>query len=236
MTSHHKSRAGFAGLAMTLLACGASKPHESAVALPAVSAQPAPVVVSDDVVVASDVVEQTINPAKLPDYHGPIGTVDGTVVTNGAPVSEALTGITGYAGFVVRANAHEVGIAERAAFEPSVVILTYGQTLVVENDSAEARHPMFEQQPHTLSVPARSRIRLHPKVPGRYKLVDGTLTADVYVALTPLHATTDARGHFRIEHVPVGELVVNAVHGERQSRADVEVKANAVTNVTLTLP
>jgi hypothetical protein len=221
-----------------LLGCGGQRPVETASPLPSanVTARPPPVVVDDDIELASDVVEQTINPAKLPVYRGPSGVVDGTVVANGAPVAQALTGITGYAGFIIRDDPEVVMNEQRASFDPSVIIMTYGQALVIENDASEDRHPMFEQQHHKLSIHAGSSIRLHPKLPGRYKLVDGALSADVYVAMTPLHATTDARGHFRISHVPVGKLNVHAALAAHQSQAEIDVKENATTNVTLTLP
>ena len=189
----------------------------------------------DGVVLASDVVEQAINPAKLRDYDGPTGVVQGTVSENGAPIENALAGITGYSGFVVREKQPEVVVTERDLFDPKVVLLTYGQALVVENDTPQKRHPMFREQPHDLLVEPESGVRLHPKLLGRYKLVDGSRSADVYVAATPLHATTDAHGEFRINRVPVGKVLVNASHDGRETRAEIEVKAGVVTKVTLTL-
>lgn len=163
--------------------------------------------------------------------------MEGTVIANGSPAADALTGITGYAGFVVREDQPDVHIRETGdGFEPRVVVLTYGQAIVVENATSEVRHPMLEQQPHQLSVAPRSAIRLHPKLPGRYRLVDESRSADVYVANTPLHATTDSHGHFRISRVPVGKLHVHASYADHQTEGPIDVTDNAVTSVTLTIP
>ena len=225
------------------LGCGSARPAGEARVLPLASAtsQPSarpvepPPEVSDGVIVASDVVERATNPSKLPVYDGPTGIVDGTVLARGNAAPYAVVGVTGYSGFVIREERADVRVIEEKAFDPKVIVLTFGQALLVQNETPNVRHPAFEQQPHEVALLPGATIRLHPKAVGRYRLVDGSRSADVYVAATPLHATTDANGHFEIARVPVGKITVHA-YTDRETAAEVDVHENAVTSVKLSVP
>jgi hypothetical protein len=82
-------------------------------------------------------------------------------------------------------------------------------------------------------------VKLYPPHPGYFTLVDkGShpwAVASVYALLQPLHAVSDAAGHYRIDGVPVGKLKVNArlQAVQREASADVEILANVVQKVDL---
>ena len=96
--------------------------------------------------------------------------------------------------------------------------------------------------PVIMMAPPRAKdpVRLYPKKPGIYRLVDHDrkyAVADLYVLLQPLHGTTDPDGHYRIDGLPVGKLKVNARHPtfEDETAQDIDVQANVVVKADLVL-
>jgi hypothetical protein len=83
-------------------------------------------------------------------------------------------------------------------------------------------------------------IKLYPPKAQHYLMVDtmqSFVRQDLFVFRHPLHAVSDLTGHYRIDGVPVGKLKVGATLPiiELNADADVEVRANVVEHVDLTL-
>ena len=172
---------------------------------------------------------------------------EGKEVDGKRPLADAIVAVTGYSGFYVpEKNPNKLVTISHCTYDARTVDMTFGQALEVKNaGSAPMFAPDFENQTSPAIMVATlggDPVRLYPKKPGRYRLIDrlgySYLEADVYVLYQPLHAVTDIAGHFRIEGVPVGKLKVGVDHPaiDKQVQEDVEVKDGVVTKVTLVLP
>jgi hypothetical protein len=223
-------------------------------------------------------VEAYVNPAHLPAYTGPTGSVEGTIHIDGPgapevkgidfgkcpdgartygmlfregppaadgsrPLPDAVVAVTGYSGFYLpeKSEAQTLTIDD-CAFASRTVAMTFGQRLEISNKSKELWAPMLAQAPMPVLMMATSNgdpVKLYPPHPGYFTLVDkGShpwAVANVYALLQPLHAVSDASGHYRIDGVPVGKLKVNARLQaiQREASADVEILANVVQKVDL---
>jgi len=161
-------------------------------------------------------------------------------------LADAIVGVTGFKDFVPEKKPSKQITIANCAYSARTIDMTFGQALEVKNDNAGPMFaPQFENQLDPaimIATPQGDPVRLYPRSPGRYRLIDRVgsswLEADVYVLLQPLHAVTDVAGHFRIEGVPVGKLKVGVTHPaiEGQVQQDVEVKDGVVSTVELTLP
>jgi hypothetical protein len=172
---------------------------------------------------------------------------EGAPLADGSrPLADAVLGVTGYTEYVVseKQPAERVTIKD-CAYSARSVAMTFGQVLEVQNDHAG---PMFAPDLENQSSPAimmatpgGDPVRIYPKKPGRYRLIDRVgsswLEADIFVSVTPLHAVSDVKGHFRIEGVPVGKLKLHAWHPAIESAVekDVEVKDGVVTNIDMSI-
>ena len=236
----------------------------------------------DELPIPSAMVDETVNPEKLPPYKGPTGVIEGTVYVTGDPappvmgksfdkcregeafyaktfregptldggkrtLADAIVAVTGYGGYYIPEKRPSKLISvSHCAYGARTIDMTFGQALEVKNEGSKPMFaPDFENQPSPAIMVATlggDPVRLYPKKPGRYRLVDRIgntwMDADVFVLLQPLHAVTDASGHFRIEGVPVGKLKIGVDHPAiaKQVQKDIEVKDGVVTNVDLTLP
>lgn len=242
-------------------------------------AKPGPV---NELPLPKEMVEQALNPTKLPEYKGPTGVVEGTVYVTGDPsppvmgknfdkcpaaeqvyaktfregpplpngsreLADAVLGVTGYSDYVVLEKKQgELVTIANCAYSARSVAMTYGQVLEVKNDRAG---PMFAPDLENQTAPAvmmatpgGDPVRIYPKKPGRYRLIDRVgnswLEADVFVSVTPLHAVTDVKGHYRIEGVPVGKLTLHAWHPAiaHPFEQAVEIKDGVVATVDVTIP
>jgi hypothetical protein len=174
---------------------------------------------------------------------------EGPSLPNGArALADAVLGVTGYTGYIVteKKPAKQIAI-QNCAYSQRSVDMTFGQALEIRNDGGQGPlfAPDFENQLSPavmIATPAGDPVKLYPKQPGRYRLIDRVgnawLEADVFVSLTPLHATSDTSGHFRIEGVPVGKLKLNAWHPAiaHGFEKDIEVQDGVVTTVDVTIP
>jgi hypothetical protein len=232
--------------------------------------------------IPKDAVEAVLNPAHLPAYDGPTGSVEGTVYVTGpqapdirldahacpaaidtygklfrsAPSSEpeapralgdAVVVVVGYSGYYVpeRQEAVRVTIGANCAYPTRSIAMTYGQRLEVINQSAVPFAPQIEKEfsPAVMMAPPKAAgeaIKLYPRRAEYSALTDRMapfMHEDLYVLRQPLHAVTDLAGHYRIDGVPVGKLMVGVRHpGVRaETEAPVEVAANVVRKVDVTL-
>jgi hypothetical protein len=220
-----------------------------------------------------------INPAGLPAYGGPVGSVVGRVLVTGPPapaasntnfarcpnathtrgklfregppeadgarpLGDALVGVTGYAGFYVPETRDTERLAlDRCDEAPRTIAITFGQRLEIVNRLNTLVAPYLIELPAANVLVARNGgdpVSILPSRLGHFTFSDRMggsdyLGADLYVLPWPLHAVTDASGHFRIDGVPVGSMTVSARLAAigRESSATVDVRAGASSEVTL---
>jgi hypothetical protein len=164
------------------------------------------------------------------------------------PLPDVLVAVTGYSGsFLPEQKRDRMATIEDCALSARTIDMTVGQRLTVVNKTpTKIFAPAFMQTPTPsvmMATPGGEPVNLYPPGPGVYTLYDrfgsGStyLTGEVYVLPQPLHAVTNMEGHYRIDGVPVGKLVVNARLGviERQTSKPVEVKADLVQTVDLVI-
>lgn len=172
---------------------------------------------------------------------------DGSRALADAMVAVQLLG-TGI--FVPEKNEAQLVTIDNCSYSARTVVLTYGQRLEVKNLAAPATQkiyaPDFENAPSyalMIAPPGADAVKLYPKQIGRYRLVDKMkndwMEADVFVIGHPLHAVSNAVGHFRLDGVPVGKRTVNFFHpaiGGEGVNQEVEVRANVVAKIDATIP
>jgi hypothetical protein len=160
------------------------------------------------------------------------------------PLADAIVVVTGYKGFYVKEKdeAEEVRI-ERCAYTARTATMTFGQRLEVKNLSKEFWTPVLEPGSNMvlmMAPPQGDAVKIYPKKPGHYLLVDRDRKfafVDVYTFLHPLHAVTSTAGFYRIDGIPVGKLKVSTTHPQIDATAEseVEIKAGQVAKIDLTL-
>lgn len=165
---------------------------------------------------------------------------------NGArPLQDAIVVVTGYKGyFVPEKEEAEPVIIDGCGYEKRTVTMTFGQRLEITNKSKEFWTPMLEPGANRVMMMAPPKntdpVKIYPKKPGHWLLTDHDrhyAVVDVYAFLHPLHASTDAAGHFRIDGIPVGKLKVGATHPRISGNAEseVDIRENVVQKVDLVL-
>jgi hypothetical protein len=163
---------------------------------------------------------------------------------DGRKLADAIVVVTGYQGFYLpeKEEAKQVRI-EGCGYDTRTVTLTFGQRLDVKNMSADFWTPLLEPGQHNrfmIATPKGDAIRLYPKKPGHYLLIDRDrkyVDVDVYALLQPLHAVTDMAGHYRIDGVPVGKMTVRTTHPrfEGTATAELDVKPGVIQRLDLAL-
>lgn len=160
-------------------------------------------------------------------------------------IADAIVAVTGYSNFFIpEKDESEALTIEGCAFSKRTVTMTFGQRLEVKNLSKDFWTPQLQPAGNgvmMMATPGGDAVKLYPKRPGRFLLFDHDrkyATADVFVFLHPLHATTNAVGHYRIDGVPVGKVKVNTTHPQidgSEATVEVEIKPNIVHRVDLNL-
>jgi hypothetical protein len=192
-----------------------------------------------------------LNLAKCPEAvrtRGPLFRAGAKREDGKRPLADAIVGIIGYEGFYLPEKAPVRSLTlTRCEEAPRTIDMTFGQALEIHNRTSLLMAPFFVEALGTsvLAAPPRGApVRVYTTKPGRFSLADrlgndDVFGADVYVMLQPLHATTDVRGHFRIDGVPaVPNLQVFArlpAIGKEVS-APITVRAGVVESIELTLP
>lgn len=133
-------------------------------------------------------------------------------------------------------------------YDTRTVTLTFGQRLEVKNEGDLLLIPGLEPvltAAMMVATPHGDPVKLYPPKPGRYRLIDRSggrsyMTADVFVSPHPMHGTTDARGRYRIDGIPVGKRQVQAHHpqigaGEKATIKEVEIVAGVVKSLDFVL-
>lgn len=159
------------------------------------------------------------------------------------PLADAVVVATGYRGFIPERREAKEAKIEACAYTSRTITMTYGQALDVKNVSKEFWTPMFDQGGSVvlrMATPNGDPVRLYPKEPGHYTLIDRDrkyVNVDVYAFLHPLHTATDIAGHYRIDGLPVGKLKISTMHRKIAATAEQElvVEAGIVKQVDLEL-
>jgi hypothetical protein len=160
-------------------------------------------------------------------------------------LADAVVAVTGYSGFYIQENDDAEPLAiENCSFTKRTVTATFGQRIDVTNLTKEFWTPVLEPNPAPalrMAAPGGEPVKLYPKKPGHYHIVDHDrkwAQIDLYVFLHPLHTTSRVDGSYRIDGVPVGKLKVNTSHPripDAEASAEVEIKSGVVHHVDLVL-
>jgi hypothetical protein len=192
-------------------------------------------------------IDVSLCPAAL-DTYGKLFR-DGTpAAPNGPrPLADSLVVVIGYAGSYVpeRQQAAQVTINPNCAYPTRTIAMTFGQRLEVTNQSKVGFAPTIESEVSPAVMMAAplgmgDPIRLYPRRPGHAAMGDlmqPYVRQDLYVLRYPLHAVSDIDGHYRIDGVPVGKMIVHTLHPTVASEAQtsIDIVANVVTKADLTL-
>lgn len=142
--------------------------------------------------------------------------------------------------FIPEKNEAKTVHIEGCTYAERTITLTFGQRLDVKNDGDLIIFPGLEPltTPAMMAAPPHGDpVRFYPPKPGRYRLVDlggrKYMTVDVFVSPHPMHATTDVKGHYRIDGIPVGKRQVQAHHpaigdGPKATVRDIDIVAGVV--------
>jgi len=159
-------------------------------------------------------------------------------------LADAVVVVTGYRGFYVpEKNEAKETVIEDCAYKARTVTMTFGQRLEVKNVSNDFWTPVLEPGLNMvlmMATPKGDPSKIYPKKPGHYLLLDRDRkysVVDVYAFLHPLHAATDAYGHYRIDGIPVGKLTVSTTHPQVDDTAEklIDIQAGVVTKVDFVL-
>ncbi len=172
---------------------------------------------------------------------------EGAPAKPGGPrwLADAVVAITGYGNFFIPEKDEAVVVEIRGcSLTKRTVTMTFGQRLEVKNLTREFWTPKLEP-PQTsvlmMATPGGDAVKLYPKKPGHYLLVDHDrkyAVEDLYAFLHPLHTSSAVGGTYRIDGVPVGKVTVNTSHPkipDAESSREVVIREGVVTRVDLTL-
>ena len=161
----------------------------------------------------------------------------------GRTLADAVVAVTGYKGYVpAKDEAKQIDI-EGCGYTARTAVITFGQRLEVKNRSKDFWTPVLQPGPTTVMMmasPNADPVRLYPKKPGRFIVVDRDrkyVDVDLFVLLQPLAAVTDTKGHYRIDGIPVGKVKVGTMHPRFNGDAEteVEIKSGVIAKVDLQL-
>lgn len=161
------------------------------------------------------------------------------------PLADALVGVTGYEGYYIpETREARLATIDDCAYTQRTIDLTFGQRLDVANKTTVLYAPAlsgFNTPALMLAPPNGDPVHLYPPKPGYYTLSDRfegvNIKADVYVLLHPLHAVTDAAGHFRIDGLPAKTKlhVFARLVAVGEAATDIEVLPNVIAKADVTL-
>ena len=160
-------------------------------------------------------------------------------------LADAVVAVTGYGDFYVREKdeAEEVTI-EGCGFSQRTVTMTFGQRLEVKNLTKQFWTPKLDPPQSgmmMMATPGGDAVKLYPKQPGHYHLIDHDrkyAVDDLYAFLHPLHTASKVGGTYRIDGVPVGKVKVNTSHPkirDAEAAQEIEIKEGVVAKVDLEL-
>lgn len=158
-----------------------------------------------------------------------LGPVVGDAKKDARALGDALVVVTNYNAYVQEKKEAAEAVIDGCAYTSRTVTMTYGQRLDVRNISKDFWTPVLEpgsKMVMMMAPPKGDPVHIYPKQPGHYMLLDRDrkyAIVDVYAFLHPLHSTTDIKGHYRIDGLPVGKLKVNATHPQLDAQVSVDL-------------
>jgi hypothetical protein len=187
--------------------------------------------------------------SRCPDAEEEYGHAfrEGPPSSPGGPrwLADAVVAITGYQGFFVPEKDEAEGVTiVGCGYDRRTVTMTFGQRLEVKNLTKELWTPKLDPVQTgvmMMATPSGDAVKLYPKKPGHYHLIDHDrkyAVDDLYAFLHPLHTSSKVGGAYRIEGVPVGRITVNSSHPRvpvSSASKEVEIKEGVVTRVDLEL-
>lgn len=160
-------------------------------------------------------------------------------------LADAVVAVTGYGNFYIPEKNEAVEITiEGCGFSQRTVTMTFGQRLEVKNLTKQFWTPKLDPPQSgmiMMATPGGDAVKLYPKQPGHYHLIDHDrkyAVDDLYAFLHPLHTASKVGGTYRIDGVPVGKVKVNTSHpkiGDAEASQEIEIKAGVVAKVDLEL-
>jgi hypothetical protein len=144
------------------------------------------------------------------------------------PLADAVVAVTGfeklpgYTGFYVpeKNDAVRLSINASCGYPTRTLAITYGQHLEIGNETKLLFAPVIDDvsTPAVMVVPPAGNgepVKIYPRQAGYFQMTDQMepfVREDLYVFRHPLHAVTDRAGHFRIDGVPAGSLLLSVYH------------------------
>ncbi len=169
----------------------------------------------------------------------------GAPLPSGArPLADALVAVTGYAGFIPERNPARKVTFEHCALDARTIDVTVGQKIEVTGKDDLLFAPSLTQAPMPalmLASKSTEPVSLYPPRPGYFTLVDrmelSYVRADVYTLLQPLHTVTLLDGHYRIDGIPVGKVLLSTrlARIRKEASKQVEVSADAIKTVDMSV-
>ncbi len=172
---------------------------------------------------------------------------EGEPKTPGGPrwLADAVVAVTGYSGYFVPAKdeAEEVTI-EGCGLARRTVTMTFGQRLEVKNLTKDFWTPKLDPAQTgvmMMAPPGGDAVKLYPKEPGHYHIIDHDrkwVVDDLYAFLHPLHTSSKVGGTYRIDGIPVGKVKVSTSHpriGNAEASQEIEIKEGVISKIDLTL-
>ena len=158
---------------------------------------------------------------------------------------DAVVLVTGYNGFIVpEKDEAELVEIRNCGYTRRTVVMTFGQRLEVKNLTTEFWVPELDPKSPgamMMATPNGDAVKLYPKQPGRYHLIDHDrkyVIDDLLVVQQPLHAVTDSNGHYRIDGIPVGKMTVSVRHPQipdSVASSEVDIREGTVAQMDLTM-
>ncbi len=159
-------------------------------------------------------------------------------------LADVLVAVTDYKGYLPAKAMSKTVVARGCAFDSRTVALTFGQVLMVKNESSRTFIPQLigaREAALLVAVPRGEPIPLFPDHVGEYSLQDQTqtfATADVFVLRYPTVAVTGLDGAFDIRDLPAGPAVITAYlpAAKQQASQHINIVAGEATTINLVIP
>lgn len=159
-------------------------------------------------------------------------------------LADVLVAVTEYEGYVPAQDVDVKVSGQGCAWDKKTYAMTYGQRLEISGLDNRPYVPELLGQPmpaQLFVLPTAPPVKIAPKKPGRFQLVDSMRLFSVAEAYVLPYATVDVTemdGRFEIQGIPVGEVQINALLPQSGATVGkkVTVKAGEVTVVDFELP
>ncbi len=158
-------------------------------------------------------------------------------------LADVLVAVTHYEGFVPAKEDTLKVWGKGCAWDQRTYAMTFGMQLEIDGADNRPYVPELLGQPmpaQLFVLPTAPAVKLPPKKPGRYKLVDSMRLFNAAELFVLPYATTDVTGldgTFEIQGIPVGEVQINALLPQTGQTAEkkITIEEGKVTEVDFEL-